>query len=210
MAGLAPAHPVATHRLADVPWPGIAIPWPDWQNALTARVAARDNGHAQARWPVLLAAGLAHAEVRRRRRQDAQKERRNADLAAAGRTRDPSPRNGPAAGRHPDRAAVLTGSARATARIPATDRRSPKHSVTWVTGPVAGSRWRPIRSHCLDHGRPGDPQSPGHPRLRHWCAGRPVSQSVHWVLKFTRLVTVRPGMNEVSTCRCISTHGRQS
>ena len=57
------------------PSPGWQLPsLPEWLRQLMARLKYV--------WPVLLAAALAHAEVRRRRQQDAQKARGTADLTA--------------------------------------------------------------------------------------------------------------------------------
>lgn len=54
----------------DIPWPDIRlprVPWPDWRLPGWVRTAREVAGYVV---PVLLAAALAHAEVRRRRRQD--------------------------------------------------------------------------------------------------------------------------------------------
>ena len=66
----------------DVPWPDIAIPWPDWQLPSLPEWLRELMARLKYVWPVLLAAGLAHAEVRRRRQQDAQKARGTVDLTA--------------------------------------------------------------------------------------------------------------------------------
>ena len=61
----------------DVPWPDIAIPWPDWQAPSLPEWLRELMAKLKYVWPVLLAAGLAHAEVRRRRQQDEQKAARH-------------------------------------------------------------------------------------------------------------------------------------
>ncbi len=59
--------------LPSIPWPNIpwpSIPWPDWDlPELPAWLRALLE-KAKYVWPVVLAFGLAHAEVKRRRRQD--------------------------------------------------------------------------------------------------------------------------------------------
>lgn len=56
----------------DLPWPDWQVPsLPDWLRELMAKLKYL--------WPVLLAAGLAHAEVRRRRQQDMRKARGTAE-----------------------------------------------------------------------------------------------------------------------------------
>lgn len=63
----------------DVPWPDIAIPWPDWQVPTLPEWLRELMAKLHYVWPVLLAAGLAYSEVRRRRQQDAQKARGTAE-----------------------------------------------------------------------------------------------------------------------------------
>lgn len=59
--------------LPDIPWPSISIPWPDWQPPALPDWLRELLAKVKYVWPALLAAGLAHAEVRRRREQDARK-----------------------------------------------------------------------------------------------------------------------------------------
>lgn len=73
-----PRLPLPDIDLPNIPWPSIdlpSIPWPDWELPSWVR-AILDK--AKYVWPVLLAIGLAHHEVKRRREQDA----RRTELAA--------------------------------------------------------------------------------------------------------------------------------
>ena len=71
-----PTIPWPDWRLPSLPWPQIpwpSIPWPDWSPPTIPewlRTAAR---YAQFVWPLLLAALLVRAELRRRRDQDERK-----------------------------------------------------------------------------------------------------------------------------------------
>ena len=76
----------------DFPWPDIAIAWPDWQVPSLPEWLRELIAKVKYLWPVLLAAGLANAEVRRRRQQDAQKAHGKAkSIAQAARALESNP-----------------------------------------------------------------------------------------------------------------------
>lgn len=65
-----PRIPVPDVDLPSVPWPSIdlpSIPWPDWELPAWVRSVLDKVKYV---WPVLLAAGIAQHEVKRRREQD--------------------------------------------------------------------------------------------------------------------------------------------
>lgn len=71
-----PAIPWPQWRLPSIPWPSIpwpSLPWPDWSLPDLPEWVRSILGYARLAWPVLLAAVLVRAELRRRRDQDEQK-----------------------------------------------------------------------------------------------------------------------------------------
>lgn len=71
-----PAIPWPQIPWPDIPWPDIRLPrivWPDWQVPAWVRQVLE---YAKYVVPVLVAASLAHAELRRRRTQDEERRRR--------------------------------------------------------------------------------------------------------------------------------------
>ncbi len=61
--------------LPAIPWPDLSIPWPDWQLPELPAWVRELLDTAKYVVPVLVAFGLARAEVRRRRAQDERKQR---------------------------------------------------------------------------------------------------------------------------------------
>ncbi len=88
-------------NLPSIPWPSIpwpSIPWPDWDlPELPAWLKALLEKLKYV-WPVVLAFGLAHAEVKRRRRQDERRRGGSAGPVTEPRAPADTEKKGPALG----------------------------------------------------------------------------------------------------------------
>jgi hypothetical protein len=62
--------PLPDWHLPSLPWPDISIPWPQWDLPELPPWLRAILEKAKYVWPVALALGIAHAEVKRRRQQD--------------------------------------------------------------------------------------------------------------------------------------------
>jgi hypothetical protein len=62
-------------RLPSIPWPNVSIPWPDWELPDVPLWIRELLGKVKYVWPVLLALGIAQAEVKRRKQQDERRRR---------------------------------------------------------------------------------------------------------------------------------------